>query len=99
MRRVQLDVTREPDGTIPVYLIWYGDWAAEAQNPNNANSTQTIVTQFFAGLSGSKYWGVSALYYDTAGNVASKLRVAGAFDVLRRAESRPVSAVSCSSCG
>lgn len=84
-----MDVTQEPDGSIPVYLIWYGAWGAESGA--NTYPTQTIVPRFFEGMSGSNYWAVSALYYDTAGNVASKLRVAGASGVHHRASQMKLS--------
>lgn len=49
-----MDVTTEPsDGTIPVFIIWYGNWAAEEQSTNRAY-TQALVNRFIPGMSGSE---------------------------------------------
>jgi hypothetical protein len=50
-------------GDVPIFLIWYGDWG-NSPAPN-------IVPDFVQALSGSTYMGISAGYYDNAGDVVS----------------------------
>jgi hypothetical protein len=58
------------DGTVNIYLIWYGNWSG--------NTATTILPNFVTALSGSPYEHINTTYSDNAGhNVSGLLNHAG----------------------
>src|SRR5207302_680790 len=61
---------------VPIYLIWYGNWANGAR-PSDSATTVSLVEAFLAtnALGGSGYEKINTTYGDNTGNVTGNLVV------------------------
>ncbi|HZD94100.1 MAG TPA: hypothetical protein VE133_07585, partial [Candidatus Sulfotelmatobacter sp.] len=64
---------------VPIYIIWYGNWANGAKASDSA-ATVSLIQAFLASsaLGGSGYEAINTTYGDATGNVSGHLNFAGA---------------------
>ena len=65
-------------GTVPLYFIWYGNWA-NGPRASDSQNTVNLINDLFAssgGIGGSGYEGINSTYGDNTGNVSGNASVA-----------------------
>ncbi len=62
-------------GTVPIYLIWYGNWSGTG---SNTAATVSLVEHFIGTLGNTPYELINSTYGDTTGNVSGNLTIGGA---------------------
>ncbi len=62
-------------GTVPIYLIWYGNWSGTG---SNTAATVSLVEHFIGTLGNTPYELINSTYGDTTGNVSGNLTMGGA---------------------
>lgn len=56
--------------TVPIYVIWYGDWTGTG---SNTQATVSLIDTFLNNLGGTPYERINTTYGDAAGNVSGNL--------------------------
>ena len=57
-------------GTVPIYIIWYGNWNGTG---SNTQATVSLIDTLIGGLSNSGYEKINSTYGDNTGNVSGAM--------------------------